>query len=616
MNGDGPMRDELVCQRSSPLTVAGLLGGIMVFMVPPFQRDYAWDDDAIDLFIGDVDRCRRRRLIDNPEPHFFGAIVTSPEIGAGTARPHSMLIDGQQRLATVFLYLTRLRRRFEKAAERADSDELQKAFSARSAEIKQSFEWINDLEFRKPLARRRLNLNRVDDPFFKLILDGADPAPSRASHERILTADTKIEEYFDRLLERRVSSEDDERILNSLYASFLRDWEIVHISARTRRQANTIYRVLNSRGVPVSDCDLLRAATLERVEAAVTEAEVQSLSESWDDILGLGVETPDVCLDLAFQGRTGERRPKDRTATSFESSYFEVLAADEQLTQGEAGLVIRQVTELRDDCVKAAGMLQGDTGRGAGNPLTPVMNERFRALTELFRQDYCIPLLLAGSSLPNALFLQLVNVLDRFAYRYGVMVGAPIGPFERLTKDYILALRDRPDVLDIQALTEGLQELLDTYATLAVFAQRLRSLRHGAGQNAEIRYLLAMIEWMDVWFTNGAQGAPRTGDETRGIDLRIVTLEHISASEAPDTTPEVQPLLDTVGNLTLLSEGDNNAAGNKPFAEKMPIYERSNFAINRALAADRADTWGVVEVTGRQDELIVRSEAIFTLIRR
>ena len=616
MSVSDPMKDELVCQRSSPLTVAGLLGGIMVFTVPPFQRDFAWDDDAIDLFIGDVDRCRRRRLIESPEPHFFGAIVTSPEIGPGTARPHSMLIDGQQRLATVFLYLTRLRRRFEAAAERADSDELRNAFDARSAELKQSFEWINDLEFRKPLARRRLNLNRVDDPFFKLILDGAEPVPSRASHERIQTADSKIEDYFDHLLERRVSSEDDERILNSLYASFLRDWEIVHISARTRRQANTIYRVLNSRGVPVSDCDLLRAATLERVEAAVTEAEVQSLSEAWDDVLGLGEETPDVCLDLAFQGRSGERRPKDRTATSFESSYFEALATDEQLTQPEANLVIRQVTELRDDCVKAAGMLQGDTVRGAGKALTPVMSERFRAMTQLFGQEYCIPLLLAGSSLPDALFVQLVDVLDRFAFRYGVMVGAPIGPFERLTKDYILALRDRSDFIDLQLLKEGLQELLDSYAALPVFTQRLRSLRYGAGQNAEIRYLLAMIEWMDVWFTNGAQGAPRTGDETRGIDLSIVTLEHISASDAPDTTPEVQPLLDTVGNLTLLSEGDNNAAGNKPFAEKVPIYRRSNFAINRALAAAGAATWGVAEVTAREENLMTRGEAIFTLIGR
>ena len=61
MSVSDPMKDELVCQRSSPLTVAGLLGGIMVFTVPPFQRDYAWDDDAIDLFIGDVDRCRKTK---------------------------------------------------------------------------------------------------------------------------------------------------------------------------------------------------------------------------------------------------------------------------------------------------------------------------------------------------------------------------------------------------------------------------------------------------------------------------------------------------------------------------------------------------------------------------
>ena len=609
-----PSSDELICQRSSPLTVAGLLGGITVFSVPPFQRDYAWDENALDLFIGDVERCREHRFLDTPQAHFFGAIVTTPEIRPGTPRPYAMLIDGQQRLATAFLYLTRLRKRFDLAAGRADTAEFRAAFKARSEILRSNFEWVDDLEFRDPKRLYRLNLNRVDDPFFKQLLgDVAPPTAGRKSHERMQLAVERIDAYLDRLLERRESSEDDERILTTLFVSFLRDWEIVHISARTRRQANTIYRVLNSRGVPVSDCDLLRAATLDRVDVPLGADDVQAFTLIWDEILGLDSDNPDAYLDLAYQSRSGDRRPTDRTVTNFESSFFPTLDSDQSLTLVEAQQLLGEIGALRDDCVKASAVRHGNLGREPHDALSPVMQDRLCALTHLFRQDYCIPLLLSASPLAIRDLAALLDLLDRFAFRYGVLVRAPIGPFERCVKTHILNLREDPASFDLRSLREDLQNLLDEFATVPVFSQRLKALRYGAGQNAEIRYLLAMIEWTDAWYNNGANGALRITDQTRGIDLTKITLEHIGASRGQEATLDLQPLLNTLGNLTLLSELDNDAAGDDPFADKARIFERSNFAINRALVADNRTTWGAAEVIEREADLLTRSEKIFTL---
>ena len=607
--------DELVCHHASPATVASLLGGITIFTVPPFQRDYAWDETALDLFIGDVDRCRERRLLEAPHGHFFGAIVTTPEMRPGTPRPYSMLIDGQQRLATAFLYLTRLRKRFEIASTRADTAELRSAFQARSAMLRHGFEYLEDLEFRDPKTLYRLNLNRVDDPFFKQLLNGTvTPVPTRASHGRMILAVQKIDSYFDLLLERRQTSEDDDRILTTLYTSFLRDWEVVHISARTRRHANMIYRVLNSRGVPVSDCDLLRAATLERAEIPLSTDDLQALTLAWDEILSLDADNPDFYLDLAYQGRHGDRRPTDRATTNFESSFFPILDRDQPLTPGEAQQLLGDVAILRDDCTRAERMRHGDPARGPDDVLTPVMHERLRALTHLFRQDYCLPLLLAASSLSIREFSAMVNLLDRFAYRYGVLVRAPIGPFERTVKDYILVLRQDPTAFNLSDLRRALQLLLDEFASIPVFLQRLKALRYGTGQNAELRYFLAMVEWTNDWYITGANGEMRIRDETRGIDLANVTLEHIAATRDPTIPQELQPLLNTLGNLTLLSELDNDAAGNSPFATKAPLYAGSNFAINRALVTDDKQAWNAVDVTARETNFLNRSEKIFSLI--
>lgn len=608
--------DELVCHRTAPATVASLLGGITIFTVPPFQRDYAWDENALDLFIGDVDRCRERRLLEAPHGHFFGAIVTTPETRPGTPRPYSMLIDGQQRLATAFLYVTRLRKRFEVAATRADTDELRTAFQTRSAMLQRDFEYVEDLEFRDPKTLYRLNLNRVDDPFFKQLLNGAmTPVPTRTSHRRMILAVQKIESYFDLLLERRQTSEDDDRILTTLYTSFLRDWEVVHISARTRRHANMIYRVLNSRGVPVSDCNLLRAATLERAEVPLSANDLQALTLAWDEILSLEADNPDFYLDIAYQVRHGKRRPTDRTSTNFESSFFPILDHDQPLTPGEAQQLLGDVAILRDDCTRAARMRHGDPARGPDDALSPVMQERLRALTHLFQQDYCLPLLLAASSLPIREFSAVVNILDRFAYRYGVLVRAPIRPFERSIRGYIQSLREDPTAFDLPGLCRTLQHLLDEFASIPVFLQRLKALRYGTGQNAELRYFLAMIEWTNDWYTTGANGEMRIRDETRGIDLANVTLEHIAAARDPATPQELQPLLNTIGNLTLLSGLHNDAAGNSPFAAKASLYERSNFAINRALVTDDKQAWNAADVTARETNFLDRSEKIFSLIR-
>jgi uncharacterized protein with ParB-like and HNH nuclease domain len=46
---------------------------------------------------------------DNPRPHFMGSIVTMPTISVPEGVSKYLLIDGQQRLTTVFILLSALR---------------------------------------------------------------------------------------------------------------------------------------------------------------------------------------------------------------------------------------------------------------------------------------------------------------------------------------------------------------------------------------------------------------------------------------------------------------------------------------------------------------------------
>lgn len=70
-------------------TPAGALLSKSTFVVPPFQREYAWGADEIEEFWSDL----RRGLED--ESYFLGLIILTDEDGS------KHVVDGQQRILTL-----------------------------------------------------------------------------------------------------------------------------------------------------------------------------------------------------------------------------------------------------------------------------------------------------------------------------------------------------------------------------------------------------------------------------------------------------------------------------------------------------------------------------------
>src|SRR5437867_3688753 len=83
-----------------------LINGCTQFIIPVFQRDYSWSEAQCEQLWKDV----LRVACDDPRSaHFLGSLVYIPtgDIAAGFTR--WMLIDGQQRIATLTLLLAALR---------------------------------------------------------------------------------------------------------------------------------------------------------------------------------------------------------------------------------------------------------------------------------------------------------------------------------------------------------------------------------------------------------------------------------------------------------------------------------------------------------------------------
>lgn len=83
-----------------------IIGNEKQYVVPLFQRKYSWDkkewgtllDDLVELSEG-----------ENTRTHFIGSLVTMPINSVPEGVSKYLLIDGQQRLTTIFILLALLR---------------------------------------------------------------------------------------------------------------------------------------------------------------------------------------------------------------------------------------------------------------------------------------------------------------------------------------------------------------------------------------------------------------------------------------------------------------------------------------------------------------------------
>ena len=83
-----------------------IIEGTKQYVVPLFQRPYSWEKKEWDVLWEDL-----VWLCENEEPtsHFIGSIVTMPTVSVPEVVSKFLLIDGQQRLTTIFVLLALLR---------------------------------------------------------------------------------------------------------------------------------------------------------------------------------------------------------------------------------------------------------------------------------------------------------------------------------------------------------------------------------------------------------------------------------------------------------------------------------------------------------------------------
>lgn len=217
-------------------TFQEIIDGNKQFIIPVFQRDYAWRTTNWDRLWNDISLAGANRGKDG---HFVGPIVLIPERNFA-AMPSYLVIDGQQRLTTLIVLCAALRDHIEENQLPSDAN------IPTVASLEQTF--VANV-FQPGEQRYKMLLRRSDDAVLRAVVDRKSLDTLRG------TTSISIAECY-RHFRRKLNSPETE--IASVYRG-MSQLRLAEISLdRNLDDPQGVFESLNSAGVALTQGDLIR----------------------------------------------------------------------------------------------------------------------------------------------------------------------------------------------------------------------------------------------------------------------------------------------------------------------------------------------------------------------
>lgn len=253
------------------------LGKNDFFVIPPYQRAYSWTTEECDKLFQDINDFMES---ENTDSYFFGTVILDDEDdkNAKDDENNFKIIDGQQRTTTFFLLLKALQLRLqEKIKELNTISDVQnemlellklclnetikilyKTDDKGMLEIQKDWKLATEIQLLKNFSNNEINTFK--DEFQKII---ATQSFSDAESKRIeikgRQKDNRYTNFFRNFKFFYERLDIDSQILHSFTEKFLSKCQIIKIFTNQTDQAIAIFNSLNSKGMPLSDSDIISA---------------------------------------------------------------------------------------------------------------------------------------------------------------------------------------------------------------------------------------------------------------------------------------------------------------------------------------------------------------------
>jgi hypothetical protein len=257
-------------------TPNGLFSGSFRYYAPVFQREYVWRRKEWEALSADISS------IEDGDTQFLGAIVLKniDRMGGLQSPDQWLVIDGQQRLTTIYLVLLAIA---SVALENDDADTADSIWNSHLAETKKRSEFHGLPKFVPTLQDRPsfYEILRTALPCFEsrwnLIKDPSDTQGRKSmtlqrQWERVRSWVEKFAKEGENYSSKRLE-ELQERVLDRL--------QLILISLDEEDNESDIFDRLNAKGVPLELADLVRNEVFGKFAAASAKDAQRFFEERW-----------------------------------------------------------------------------------------------------------------------------------------------------------------------------------------------------------------------------------------------------------------------------------------------------------------------------------------------
>jgi uncharacterized protein with ParB-like and HNH nuclease domain len=554
----------------------------MWFRIPEYQRPYVWGDDEIDDLLDDLVFA----YINKPEQDYFlGSFVyQSKKAGSapGLLFDENDLLDGQQRMTTLFMLFACIR-------DLVDDADLKEVCQPSIYQKGNKYDGIPE-RTRITFAIRQEVQDFVDS-FIKI--DGG------TSNEKILrelittTNDPSVRNMARAILKIRTDleklSEDESGFtIPGFYGYIRKNVLLIYVATEDLDDAFRLFTILNDRGVPLRNSDILKSTNLG---ALSNEADKARYAKLWEEAEG---ELEDDFDRFLNHIRTILLKDKARLnlLDEFEHKIYNPREKDKTTGQLKPSLLKKgkETFEMVDRYLKHYNQLLG------GN--------NYDHTGGSFEFDNLIKVMLTG--LPSTDWLPpLLKYFDRF--RFDRLLEFLTGLDNQLSSDWIaqrsptFRIERMNDIIRAIENVDSADALLDSPNTFNIDEEAFkREVNQAVYGRRFTRYLLLKLDFLYA-------------DHSQRMSIEYLSVEHVLPQNPKPDSQWVQDFSQQqreewthrLGNLVLITTKKNTSQGNKDYKDKKSNYfEKRISTCPNSLRVLKNSTWTPTELKANHESVI------------
>lgn len=539
------------------------------FVVPEYQRPYAWTDEQVETLFEDLwDFTATSGGTEREGSYFLGSVVAYENEDG-----EQEIIDGQQRITSLFLLLRAIYTKLVATPASERTAEANNFIGKIEPAIWRTNKLTGTVDYKNILLTSRVVNNDGNEILRSILETGCADENAKDNY-------SKNYHYFQELFDKH-STENPLMVYQFIYA-LLNQAILLPITADTQDTALTIFSTLNDRGLPLSDADIFKAKIYNQLESEDKKAFI----ERWKDLDEQATDANESIQQLFYYNMFYYRALEQDTKTTtpgvrkyYATNKFERLYKPELIDTLFVILNLWKVVNKGEEIENEAWSKNMKIKRTL-DTLSSYPNEFWKY--------------------PVVIYYVCYRNEENFEARFALFLNKLL--MELMTKYLMIPTINavKPDILKLNSAIVASD--VPTFEFKNIDLAQLEPYIQNPNRNA-VRMLLKTLAY----------------EQQDGLLPAKWEIEHIfpqkwQANYFPDESEAtIKEKIEHIGNKLPFEKKLNIVAGNGYFGKKKKEYIASKIAITKALGTSNITDWNMDSIMKRDIRV---SDEIISILNR